>query len=205
MLAKSMVAFTKGILKKINQTTDDVTQSTGVRPSTTTDSVPPNPDQSIGMVTDTKRIPKMSNKQSKNLKQSWSTIFVYVLQLENDKYYIGKSHNPDERIRAHRKGRGVAWTKRYRVIRMMEQRPLLQDRNIRNDVETITLEYMQRYGIENVRGGPWTRSTLTLSDKRTIASKIDDSFDVGYGTCQPLLIMNIVDFLLCEENCFQRS
>lgn len=40
--------------------------------------------------------------------------FVYVLKSDStDRFYIGSSADPDERLRAHNAGRG-GWSKRYR-------------------------------------------------------------------------------------------
>ena len=41
---------------------------------------------------------------------------VYVLELEDQKYYVGKSSLKDERIQRHRNGYGSAWTKKYKPI-----------------------------------------------------------------------------------------
>lgn len=38
-------------------------------------------------------------------------VFIYVLKLENDKYYVGKTNNPDLRITNHFDANGSQWTK----------------------------------------------------------------------------------------------
>ena len=42
---------------------------------------------------------------------------LYVLKLENDKYYVGKTRDLESRITAHKKGNGAAWTKQHRVLK----------------------------------------------------------------------------------------
>lgn len=82
---------------------------------------------------------------------------VYVLYLETDKYYIGSSINPKTRIEQHFKNDGTKWTKLYKpleIIKIVEGDELVE--------ETTTLEYMYKYGIDNVRGGSFT--TLNISD-----------------------------------------
>ena len=49
-------------------------------------------------------------KRVKNPKQE-----VYVLKLQEDKYYVGESINVKKRIWAHRNDNGSAWTKKYGV------------------------------------------------------------------------------------------
>ena len=44
-------------------------------------------------------------RKNKNIKK------VYVLKLEDDRYYVGESISPDTRIQNHFKGKGSAWTR----------------------------------------------------------------------------------------------
>ena len=37
-------------------------------------------------------------------------VFIYVLQLEKDKYYIGKTNNPEFRLESHYNSNGSEWT-----------------------------------------------------------------------------------------------
>ena len=41
-------------------------------------------------------------------------VFIYILKLESDKYYIGKSHKPFYRLCDHVSECGSAWTTKYR-------------------------------------------------------------------------------------------
>ena len=45
---------------------------------------------------------------------------VYVLELENKKYYVGKTTNFDERFKQHKNGVGSFWTKKYKPIKVVE-------------------------------------------------------------------------------------
>ena len=47
---------------------------------------------------------------------------IYVLQLEGEKLYVGRSSVPQERILAHFNGDGAAWTKRHRPLHVLEVR-----------------------------------------------------------------------------------
>ena len=84
-------------------------------------------------------------------------MLLYVLECEpmNEKptFYIGVSYALNNRIAQHCSGRGSAWVKLHPVVRIKEVRM-----NATLDLERqITLEYMRRYGWENVRGGPYSK------------------------------------------------
>ena len=40
-------------------------------------------------------------------------VYIYVLKLEQEKYYIGKTNNPEFRINDHFNNIGSEWTKKY--------------------------------------------------------------------------------------------
>ena len=44
-------------------------------------------------------------------------VFIYVLELENKKYYIGKTTNPIYRLGKHFNNSGSEWTKKYKPIK----------------------------------------------------------------------------------------
>ena len=50
-------------------------------------------------------------------------IYIYILKLEQDKYYIGKTTDPERRLGEHLSGAGAAWTKLYKPIERIELIP----------------------------------------------------------------------------------
>jgi predicted GIY-YIG superfamily endonuclease len=81
---------------------------------------------------------------------------IYILRLENGKYYIGKSDDPMKRYDEHIKGRGSSWTKCYKPIGLVKIIP-----NVSSfEEDKITKEYMLKYGIKNVRGGSYVSHEL---------------------------------------------
>jgi predicted GIY-YIG superfamily endonuclease len=94
-------------------------------------------------------------------------IYIYTLQLSNDKFYVGQTINPDNRIKKHFTNRGSAWTK----INQPKSVISIIKANTRNwkAAEKIenkaTIYLMIKYGWENVRGGFWSnrdeKTTLT--------------------------------------------
>ena len=88
-----------------------------------------------------------------------NTFNIYVLKLIENKYYIGKtSKNIFTRFYEHRKGDGSVWTKLYRPIRMIEY---FQTTNKFHE-DMYTKKYMDKFGIDNVRGGSY--SNIELND-----------------------------------------
>lgn len=44
-------------------------------------------------------------------------VSIYILELKEGKYYVGKSNNPDDRISKHFTGNGSEWTKKYNPLK----------------------------------------------------------------------------------------
>jgi len=83
-------------------------------------------------------------------------ILIYVLLLNDNCYYIGKTtKNIEERYNEHMKG-SVAWTKLHTPIKIIET--LNTTNSMEEDI--VTKKYMLKYGIEYVRGGSYTKITL---------------------------------------------
>jgi predicted GIY-YIG superfamily endonuclease len=83
-------------------------------------------------------------------------ILIYVLLLNDNCYYIGKTTiNVEERFSEHMKG-SVVWTTLHKPIKIIET---LNTTNPM-DEDIITKKYMLKYGIEYVRGGSYTKITL---------------------------------------------
>ena len=91
-------------------------------------------------------------------------VFIYVLQLEQGKYYIGKTSNPTFRLENHFSSNGSAWTKKYKPIQVLELIPNCDD----YDEDKYTRKYMDKYGIENVRGGSFCEIILNESNIATL-------------------------------------
>ena len=87
-------------------------------------------------------------------------VFIYILLLELNKYYIGKTNNPDIRLNSHFNSNGSEWTKIYKPIKVYE----LISNCDSYDEDKYTLKYMEKEGIDNVRGGSF--SQIKLSDEQ---------------------------------------
>jgi len=87
---------------------------------------------------------------------------IYVLELEQGKYYVGKTTKPVQvRFSEHKWGKGAAWTRKYRPIRILyteDSQDVAKDP--RHAENIIVKETMWDKGIQNVRGGPYVRMDL---------------------------------------------
>lgn len=99
--------------------------------------------------------------------------YIYVLECESDKYYVGKTNNIDARLDEHMSGQGSAWTKKYKPINAIE---IFEAVNI-TDEDSVVIEYMKQYGIENVRGGTFSQIVLADHYIKTLSSMINTTTD----------------------------
>ena len=86
-------------------------------------------------------------------------VYIYILQLEHGKYYVGKTINPSFRLDSHFNSNGSTWTKLYKPIKMVELIPNCDD----YDEDKYTRMFMDKYGIDNVRGGSFVSVELEKS------------------------------------------
>ena len=91
-------------------------------------------------------------------------VFIYVIKLEEEKYYIGKTNNPHFRLVSHFNLEGSEWTKKYKPIELIE----LIENCDNYDEDKITKQYMDKYGINNVRGGSFVSVKLDKSIIHTL-------------------------------------
>ena len=75
---------------------------------------------------------------------------VYVLECEQDKWYIGKTHHLNVRLAQHWQGTGARWTRLYKPLKLSR---VIMDAT----EEKVAQDYIVLFGRDNVRGGSWTR------------------------------------------------
>jgi len=100
-------------------------------------------------------------------------VFIYILLLEFNKYYIGKTNNPDIRLNSHFNSNGSEWTKIYKPIKVQE---LISDCD-NYDEDKYTLKYMEKEGIDNVRGGSFSQIELSHEQIKLINQMIKGASD----------------------------
>jgi len=104
--------------------------------------------------------------------------YLYTLQLQSGKYYVGKSDDPDTRYLAHKNGNGAVWTKIHKPVKILEIRELKGE----HDETNTTKDLMKKYGVDNVRGGAYTQSVLDDATKSVLEREILGNTDKCY-TC----------------------
>lgn len=78
------------------------------------------------------------------------------MKLQDDKYYIGKSKNTEERIKSHFNNVGTKWTIIHKPIAIVS----IFKTTDPFDEDNYTKKFMYKYGIDNVRGGSYTTTEL---------------------------------------------
>ncbi len=96
-------------------------------------------------------------------------VFIYTLLLEQNKYYIGKTNNPHFRLENHFYSNGSEWTKLYKPIKLLELKANCDD----YDEDKITRQYMDKYGIDNDRGGSFVSIKLD-NDSINVLNKMSN-------------------------------
>jgi len=94
--------------------------------------------------------------------------YIYVVKCLHDKYFIGRTDSPNEKLEDQIVNINFEWTEKYTPIEMIE---FIKE----NDIFLIdkkTKEYMIVFGINNVRGGRYTQLCLTDSQYKTIKHEI---------------------------------
>ncbi len=96
-------------------------------------------------------------------------VYIYVLKLQNGKYYVGKASNPYFRIESHFNSEGSEWTKIHKPVKLLQ---LIEGDDY--DEDKYTKIYMDKFGIDNVRGGSYTSIKLDKETKNQLV-KISNS------------------------------
>ena len=97
--------------------------------------------------------------------------YIYILELSENKYYVGKTKTPNIRLSDHMIGKGSEWTKHYKPINVLSINKMIND----FDEDMYTLQLMREHGVDNIRGGSFCKLLLSVEDKITINKMIQGS------------------------------
>lgn len=86
--------------------------------------------------------------------------YIYVLQLIEERYYVGRTGNILRRIEEHFTAGGSIYTRKYKPIKVIE----VQEEFTTDDERIKTLEIMEKYGWEKVRGACWCSLEIIKPD-----------------------------------------
>ena len=101
---------------------------------------------------------------------------IYLIECEGEKYYVGKTNMITRRVLEHFTGNGSKWTKLHKPIKVIS---ILDSDDIFAE-EKHTYLAMDKYGIENVRGGSYSTIKLSENDKKKISEVIHSMKDECY-------------------------
>lgn len=101
---------------------------------------------------------------------------IYILNCEENKYYIGKTDNLSKRLQEHFKGDGSSWTSKYKPLGVVEVKKSFN----KYDEDKYVLNYMEKYGIKNVRGGSYSTIDLTNKQKKYLERQIASANNLCY-------------------------
>lgn len=107
-------------------------------------------------------------------------MYIYVLQCQSNKWYIGKSVDFTNRFIEHVTKNGSAWTIKYPPIEIFDVKPL----SSKFDEDNLTMEYMDKYGIDNVRGGAYVQVYLPDVQRNEIERKLSSANDTCFNCKQ---------------------
>jgi hypothetical protein len=95
---------------------------------------------------------------------------VYVLQLEEGKFYVGRcaKFRLHDRFQEHLQGHGSSWTSIFAPLAVLSSKPFQDPLDEDNEV----VKMMRAHGIENVRGGSYSNPSLTDSQREVLQRQL---------------------------------
>jgi predicted GIY-YIG superfamily endonuclease len=96
---------------------------------------------------------------------------IYVLKLENNKYYIGKTTDINKRLQQHfsEEFKASVWTSKYKPVDLI--------RTIDNvdefDEDKWVKIYMKKHGVDNVRGGSYSNLEIHFTIRHFIENELN--------------------------------
>lgn len=135
-------------------------------------------------------------------------VYIYVLQCEKGKYYVGKSENPLVRINEHFTSdkKASAWTKLFKPQKVVE---IVENADIFDEDKYVKM-YMAKYGIDNCRGGSYVSPNLEPNIVELIKREFTSNFNLCFkckqkghfiGNCPMTKCYNCKKFGHYSNNC----
>ncbi len=110
------------------------------------------------------------------------TTNIYILKLNDNKYYVGKTKDVNKRFQDHFSGNGSSWTQLYKPIEVIK---VINNASIFEEDKQVK-ELMNIHGIDHVRGGTYSKIKLSAEEKQTLQKEIwsarDSCIRCGYDS-----------------------
>ena len=97
--------------------------------------------------------------------------YIYVLLLKDKKYYVGKTDNPEMRLDDHISSNGPEWTRIHKPVKLVS----IERADNKFSEDVTTFQYMDKYGLKNVRGGAFTSVELDASTMDILTRILDSA------------------------------
>lgn len=93
---------------------------------------------------------------------------IYVLECKEGKYYVGKTDDVERRFKQHLTGNGSWWTQKYKPIRIVK---IIPNTSVFQEDAQVK-ELMLKHGIDNVRGGSYSREVIDEDSLRFLKREL---------------------------------
>jgi predicted GIY-YIG superfamily endonuclease len=104
-------------------------------------------------------------------------MYLYILELNQGKWYVGTTQNIKTRYTQHCNGKGAAFTKKYPPIKIFSYNIVPENTaRLREDFEVKRL--MGEHGIENVRGGSYSSIRLSEDSINALSRELNHAMDL---------------------------
>ena len=103
------------------------------------------------------------------MKNNLCKMIIYVIQLFDDKFYIGRTNNLNRRLEEHKNGTGAEWTKKYTFIKLLKT---VNTNDLFTEDKYVKM-YMNKYGINNVRGGSYSNIKLNKEQENLLKKELN--------------------------------
>jgi hypothetical protein len=95
------------------------------------------------------------------------TTNIYIIRLEQNKYFIGEAVNLEKRLKDHSEGKVSQYTNIYRPISIKK---IIPDSNPKH-LDKYVIKYMEKYGMNMVRGGSFDNEVLSKDQIKYLKSQ----------------------------------
>jgi predicted GIY-YIG superfamily endonuclease len=96
-----------------------------------------------------------------------STTTMFIMRLENGKYFVDCSKDPEKAMQEHIEGLGPLWTRIHRPLEIIKRIPFQRA----EELDVYVKSAMRTYGLECVRGGTYSNARLKDSDRHALHSE----------------------------------
>ena len=141
---------------------------------------------------------KIMLDQVKHLHIERGVIYLYVLKLECEKYYVGISTMPQQRILSHYAGNGSKWTGVYKP-KSIHYLVKFNSKDIKGYENLHTKKLVDEFGEDNVRGGAYLSVNHSEKQFSTMISYAEEAElsgdDAGVtliGSTKPSFISKLI-------------